>query len=243
MELHGIPNDIMQNIHSLTIIFFIPIMDRITYPLLRRLSISFPPITRITVGFIFAAFAMAYAAILQRAIYAFPPCYSAPLACAAAHETTTNTIQPNQIHIAFQTPAYILIGLSEILASITGLEYAFTKAPSSMKSFVMSIFLLQSAFGSALGILLAPAAEDPKLVGLYGGLCVGTLVAAGVFWWSFRGLNEVEEGMNALEDKGVKALGVGEVGGGRVVGEGNPSEGESTEARGRMTTADEEDEI
>lgn len=107
----------------------------------------------------------------------------------------------------------------------------------------MSIFLLQSAFGSALGILLAPAAEDPKLVGLYGGLCVGTLVAAGVFWWSFRGLNEVEEGMNALEDKGVKALGVGEVGGGRVVGEGNPSEGESTEARGRMTTADEEDEI
>lgn len=106
--------------------------------------------------------AMAYAAITQHLIYAAGPCYDAPLACPAADETT-----PNHVHVAVQTPAYFLIALSEIFASITGLEYAFTKAPPSMKSFVMSIFLLQNAFGSALGIALAPTAKDPKLVWMY----------------------------------------------------------------------------
>lgn len=36
MELHGIPNDIMQNINPLTIIIFIPIIDRLVYPMLRK---------------------------------------------------------------------------------------------------------------------------------------------------------------------------------------------------------------
>lgn len=109
-----------------------------------------------------AALSMAYAAITQHLIYAAGPCYDAPLACPAADETI-----PNRIHVAVQTPAYFLIALSEIFASITGLEYAFTKAPPSMKSFVMSIFLLQTAFGNALGIALAPTATDPKLVWMY----------------------------------------------------------------------------
>ncbi len=31
----------------------------------------------------------------------------------------------------------------------------------------MAMFLLQTAFGSALGIALAPTAKDPKLVWMY----------------------------------------------------------------------------
>lgn len=53
MELHGIPNDLMQNIDSLTIIVFIPLMDRLVYPSLRKIGIPFRPITRITMGFVF----------------------------------------------------------------------------------------------------------------------------------------------------------------------------------------------
>lgn len=70
----------------------------------------------------------------------------------------------NQVHVALQTPAYFLIGLSEIFASITGLEYAFTKAPPSMKSFVTAMFLLTSAFGAALAMAISPTAKDPHLV-------------------------------------------------------------------------------
>lgn len=53
MELHGIPNDLMQNIDPLTIIIFIPIIDRLVYPGLRKIGIPFRPITRITMGFVF----------------------------------------------------------------------------------------------------------------------------------------------------------------------------------------------
>lgn len=201
MQLHGVPNDIMQNIDPLTIIIFIPICDRLLYPFLRKIGIPFKPITRITMGFIFAALAMAYAAIVQHLIYISPPCYTAPLTCPASNGT-----EPNHVHVAVQTPAYLLIGLSEIFASITGLEYAFTKAPPSMKSFVMSMFLLTTAFGSALGIALSPTAVDPSLEWMYVGLCVATIIAGGIFWLIFRRYNATEEEMNSLEDKGEKAL-------------------------------------
>lgn len=51
----------------------------------------------------------------------------------------------------YQTDSYVLIALSEIFASITGLEYAFTKAPINMRSLVMSAFLFTSAIASAVG--------------------------------------------------------------------------------------------
>lgn len=195
MQLHSIPNDIMQNIDPLTIIIFIPVMDRLVYPGLRKIGVAFKPITRITFGFIFAALAMAYAAVVQHLIYTSPPCYKAPLECPASNDGAVH----NQIHVAVQTPAYLLIGLSEIFASITGLEYAYTKAHASMKSFVMSIFLLMNAFGAALGIALSPRAKDPDLLWMYAGLAVAMALAGAVFWWLFWELNEREEGMNKLE--------------------------------------------
>ncbi len=196
MELHGIPNDIMQNIDPLTIIIFIPILDRLVYPLLRKWGIPFKPITRIAVGFFTASLAMGYAAVVQYLIYQRGPCYEAPLACDAAGP---DGAIPNAIHVAVQTPAYLFIGLSEIFASITGLEYAYTKAPPSMKSFVMSIFLVTSAGGFALGIALSPTAKDPKLLWMYTGLCVATVIAGISFWFLFSRYNATEEEMNALE--------------------------------------------
>lgn len=54
-----IANDIMQNINPLTLIIVIPIMDRVFYPLMRRIGVHMKPIRRITIGFFFAALAMA----------------------------------------------------------------------------------------------------------------------------------------------------------------------------------------
>lgn len=163
MELHGLPNDILPNIDPVTIIVLIPIMDRLIYPFVRtRLHIALMPITRISLGFLMAALAMLYAGALQSKIYAAPPCYFSPSNCNAG-KISEGRFKPNEVHVAWQAPAYILIALSEILASVTGLELAYAKAPENMKSFIMSLFLLTSAGGSALGILIAPLAKDPHL--------------------------------------------------------------------------------
>ncbi|KAI1909201.1 peptide transporter ptr2 [Ophidiomyces ophidiicola] len=195
MELHGIPNDIMQNIDPLTIIIFIPICDRLLYPFLRKMGIPFKPVTRIATGFILASLSMAYAAIVQHLIYQSPPCYQFPKKCPASKDGK----QGNHIHVAIQTPAYLFIGLSEIFASITGIEYAFTKAPASMKSFVTAVFLLTSAFGAALGIAISPTAKHPKLVWMYTGLSVASAIAGVIFWLLYHRYNETEEEMNSLE--------------------------------------------
>ncbi|KAK9235939.1 POT family-domain-containing protein [Lipomyces kononenkoae] len=195
MNTHGIPNDIMQNIDPLAIIIFIPIVDTFVYPYLRKVGIPFRPITRIFFGFLFAAIAMAYAAIVQHLIYTTGPCYEYPLACDASNGGQI----PNDVHVAIQTPAYFFIAMSEIFASVTGLEYAYTKAPSSMKSFVMSMFLLMNAFGSAIGIAISPTAKDPDMVWTYTSLAVVTLFFGCLFFLLFRGYNKDEDLLNSLD--------------------------------------------
>lgn len=193
MELHGLPNDFLQSFDSITIIIFIPIFERFLYPFIRRFT-PFRAITKITWGFMFGGASMVYAAVLQHYIYKAGPCYDHPKACAPEYANV-----PNHVHVAIQTPAYFLLAISEILASITGLEYAYTKAPVSMKSFIMSLFLLTNAIGSAIGIALSPTAEDPKLVWTYTGLAVSCVIAGLLFWICFRHYNYKEDELNNLD--------------------------------------------
>ena len=196
MEGHGIPNDLMQNFDPIAIILLIPILDRYIYPLLQRLHIPFLPMSRITLGFFVAALAMVYAAVVQHFIYITGPCYDQPL-CPASE--IDGVAQGNHIHIAIQAPAYMLIGIAEIFLSATGLEYAYTKAPPSMKSFVQSMYLFTNAFAAAIGIGLSRLAYDPAVMWMYVGLAVVSTLTAVIFWILFHHLNAREEEMNRLD--------------------------------------------
>ena len=178
-------------------------MDRVVFPLLRKYRISFPPINRIVTGFWVASLAMVYAAVIQYYIYKAGPCYESPLCDASIVD---GVAQGNNIHIAAQTGAYMLIGISEIFASVTGLEYAYTKAPPSMKSFVQAMFLLTNAFGAAISEAFVPVLYDPAIQWLYVGLACGSFAVGGIIWVLFHHLNAEEDKMNSLEeDYGVKS--------------------------------------
>jgi len=111
------------------------------YPALRRAGLNFTALKKITLGFWTGSAAMVWAAVVQHYIYKTNPCGKQANTC---EETSP-------LNVWIQSGAYILIAISEILASITGLEYAFTKAPKNMRSLVMSMFLFASAVSSALG--------------------------------------------------------------------------------------------
>lgn len=52
--------------------------------------------------------------------------------------------------VFWQIPSYFFVGLSEILASISGVELAYSHAPVSMQGIVMGLFYLSTgkfAFG------------------------------------------------------------------------------------------------
>jgi POT family proton-dependent oligopeptide transporter len=115
MQGYGMPNDLMQNFDPISIIVFIPILDIVVYPILRKFKIELKPIARITIGFGFGALCLMYAAIVQHIIYSAGPCYGSPGKCAAGMDGDSPL--PNNVHIAVQTPAYVLIGLAEIFIS------------------------------------------------------------------------------------------------------------------------------
>lgn len=102
------------------------------------------------------------------------------------------------ISVWVQIVPYFLIGFSEIMASITSLEYAYTKAPANMKSTVTAVSLFMNAFSSALAQALVALAEDPLLEWNYG--VVAVLAAAGgvLFWLDNKKLDKMEDQLNLL---------------------------------------------
>lgn len=89
--------------------------------------------------------------------------------------------------------------MSEIFASITGLEYAFSKAPKNMRSLVMSFFLFMSAISAALGQAFNPLSGDPLLVWNYGSMAVLAFVGGILFWICFRKLDKAEDALNMIK--------------------------------------------
>lgn len=120
------------------------------YPLLRKLRISFPPMTRIAVGFVLEAMAMGFAAGVQGYIYGSGPCYDHPRACPASPDGSL----PNRVSVVMQIPIYVFEGLSEIFSNPAMYKYAFTEAPQSMKAILQAFFALTTAAGSVLGLAL-----------------------------------------------------------------------------------------
>ncbi|KAJ7444346.1 peptide transporter PTR2A [Mycena latifolia] len=196
-----VPNDVLSNLDPLALIIFIPICDLVIYPALRRYGINFTQLKKITAGFVTGSAAMIWAAVVQHYIYKTNPCGEHASTCFDA-----NGVQiPSPLNVWIQTGAYVLIAFSEILASITGLEYAFTKAPKNMRSLVMSVFLFMNALSSAVAEAFVSLSADPLLVWNYGVMAVLAAVTAVLVWFSVRKLDAKEDELNNLAEGHVEA--------------------------------------
>ena len=195
MELNGVPNDLINNLNPITLVIFIPIMDFFIYPALRKAKIHFTPLKRIAWGFFIASAAMVSAAVLQYYIYKTSACPQAHVA-----EGTWNDINCTApINVWVQAVPYCLIAFSEIFASITGLEYAFSKAPENMRGLVMGVNLVQNAFSSALGQALLPLAADPLLIWNYATVAILAFIGGVGFWLTWRSYDKREDELNMLQ--------------------------------------------
>ncbi|KAK6821236.1 MFS general substrate transporter [Apiospora arundinis] len=195
MVLGQTPNDIVAKLNPIFIVIVIPIMDFVVYPALKAMGVRLSPIKKITAGFVLASLAMVSACVLQAYIYKLSPCGNEinKLTKAGKHCTAP-------ISVWVQVFPYGLIGMSEVLASITKLEYAYTKAPKNMRSTVQAIALSMSAISSALGNVLVALSDDPLLVWNYGSVAVVAMIGGIGFYLTFRKADREEDAMNNMKE-------------------------------------------
>ncbi|KAJ5995883.1 hypothetical protein N7481_002860 [Penicillium waksmanii] len=192
MRLGGVPNDVVNNLNPFALIIFIPIMDRFVYPGLRRMGFNFTPLKRITAGFFAAGLGMIVATVTQYYIYKVGPCGKEANYCLEVEGKYSD------ISVWVQALTYILGGLSEIFASVTSLEYAFTKAPKNMRSLVQAVALFMNAISAAIGQAMVGLSADPLLVWNYALTAILAFIGCAGFWLTNYKLDREEDKLNML---------------------------------------------
>lgn len=121
--------------NPLMVMLLIPIMN-LVYKLCDKLGFEATPLRRMVTGLFMAGASFAIAALIQEAI---------------------DEQGAGVVSIWWQVLAYLVLTTSEVLLSITALEFAYTQAPKRMKSVVMGLFLLTVTLGNAFVSLMAGA--------------------------------------------------------------------------------------
>ncbi|TWU73802.1 hypothetical protein ED733_004455 [Metarhizium rileyi] len=200
LQRHGIPNDVLSNLNPFALLIFIPLNDFFVYPALRKAGIRFTPIRKITAGFFVGCAAMIWAAVLQYHMYRNSPCGNHASGTMRNSAGQTVKCPVVEINVWAQTGSYVLIALAEVFASITSLEYAYSKAPKNMRSTVQAVALFMTAFASAIGQALVGLASDPLLVWNYALVAILAFVAGTCFYLRFRNLDDHEDELNELPE-------------------------------------------
>lgn len=121
----------MQSINPVIVMILLPLLTLGIYPLLEKLGLRVTPLRRMSVGMVLLTFCFVWVGLFQKRI--------------ESGET---------LSLVLQTWPYIILTACEVLVATTGLEFAYTQAAASMKSAVMSFFLLTTALGNLLVVTI-----------------------------------------------------------------------------------------
>lgn len=124
----------MQALNPMLVMLLIPFNNLVLYPLLRRFGFEPTALRRMGFGIAFSGLAWVVAGALQLAIDG-----------------------GDAVSITWQILPYAFLTFGEVLVSATGLEFAYSQAPRSMKGTIMSFWLLSVTFGN-LWVLMTNAA-------------------------------------------------------------------------------------
>jgi len=184
MILNGVPNDLINNFNSISIIVFSPIITYIVYPFFERIGYPLKPMTRMTIGFFLAAMGCMLGAIVQDRIYKTSPCGKFATNCVVNGKTEVSTVS-----LWVQLPIIILPAIGELFVNVTSYELAYTRSPPRMRGLVYSLSLFNTAIASAISMACSKALTDPNLVIAWIVLACASFACCFVFPTVFRGLN------------------------------------------------------
>ena len=122
----------MNAVNPFLVLMIIPLFQGVVYPGLVRLGVKVTPLGRMSVGMFLTMLSFVLMAGIQSVI--------------------DGGARP---HVFWQILPILVITMGEVMVSVTGLEFAFTQAPKTMKSTVMSFWLLTSAVGNFIAAVVS----------------------------------------------------------------------------------------
>ncbi len=120
----------MQALNPLLVMLLIPFNNLVLYPLLTALGFKVTALRRMGWGIAFSGLAWVIAGMIQLWIDGGDP-----------------------VSLAWQIAPYALLTFGEVLVSATGLEFAYSQSPPSMKGVIMSFWMLSVTFGNVWVLL------------------------------------------------------------------------------------------
>jgi POT family proton-dependent oligopeptide transporter len=116
----------IQVVNGLLILIMVPIFTFGIYPLCSRF-VKVTPLRKISVGLFLVAASFLIVSWIEKRIQT-----------------------GHSVSAWWQILAYVVLSASEVLVSITALEFSYKQAPLRMKSFIMALFLLSTSVGNLM---------------------------------------------------------------------------------------------
>ncbi len=122
----------MNAVNPFFVLMIVPLFQAVVYPGLVRMGVKVTALGRMSVGMFLTMFSFVVMAAIQAVI--------------------DGGARP---HVFWQVIPILILTVGEVMISVTGLEFAFTQAPKTMKSTVMSFWLLTSAIGNLVAAVVS----------------------------------------------------------------------------------------
>lgn len=140
-----IPPASLSIFDTLSVIFWVPVYDRIIVPFARKFTghkNGLTQLQRMGIGLFISIFSMVAAAFLEL------------VRLRTVRRHNYYELEEIPMTIFWQVPQYFLIGCAEVFTFIGQLEFFYEQAPDAMRSLCSALSLLTVAFGQYLSSLL-----------------------------------------------------------------------------------------
>ncbi|SFU35994.1 POT-type proton-dependent oligopeptide transporter [Pseudoduganella namucuonensis] len=168
----------MQAVNPLLVMLLIPLNNLVIFPLLRGIGIEPTPLRRMTTGIALSGLSWIIIGWIQLSMDAGTP-----------------------MSILWQLLPYAVLTMAEVLVSATGLEFAYSQAPPSMKGSIMSFWILTTTVGNLWVLIVNSSVKNEAVLAHIATSGMSSIAFQMFFFAGFALLTAVVFGMYAVRYK------------------------------------------